>query len=55
MMYKLLLPLFLISLLNACAINENGTIADLRGVDVEVADVRIEGGLEKAIDRKSVV
>lgn len=46
---KRLLPLFLIFLLNACAINDNGTIADLRDVDIEVVDTRIDGGLEKAM------
>lgn len=49
MMYKQLSPLFFLLLLNACAINENGTIADLSDVEVEIVDTRIEGGLEKAM------
>ena len=49
MMIKLFVPLFILLLLNACAINENGTIADLSNVDVEIEDTRIEGGLEKAM------
>lgn len=49
MNYKHLLPLFFLLLLNACAFDENGTIGDLRDVDVEIVDARIEGGLEKAM------
>ena len=49
MMYKHLLPLFFLLLINACAFDENGTIGDLRDVDVEIVDARIEGGLEKAM------
>ena len=45
---KSLLPLIFILLLNACAV-DNGTIADLRDIDVEIVDTRIEGGLEKAM------
>lgn len=37
-------------LLNACAgIDEHGTIADLRDVDIEIVDTHIDGGLEKAM------
>ncbi len=43
----LLMPVFL--LLSACALDEHGTIADLRDVDIEIVDTHIEGGLEKAM------
>lgn len=33
----------------ACAIDQQGTIADLRDVEVEIVDTRIDGGLEKAM------
>ncbi len=49
MTFKQSLPLAFFFLLNACAINESGTIADLRDVKVEIIDARIEGGLEKAM------
>lgn len=49
MIYKFSLPLFIYLLLSACAIDENGTIADLSNIDVEIKDTRIEGGLEKAM------
>lgn len=49
MMYKKLLPLSFVFMLGACAINEEGTIAQLRNVEVDVVDTRIEGGLEKAM------
>ena len=48
MKYKSLLPLIFI-FLSACAINEKGTIGQLRNVEVDVVDARIEGGLEKAM------
>lgn len=34
---------------NACAMNQQGTIADLRDVDIEIVDTHIDGGLEKAM------
>lgn len=46
---KLLLLFPIMLILTACAISEQGTIADLRDVEVEVVDTRIEGGLEKAM------
>lgn len=49
MTVKNLFPLFFLLFLNACAFNENGTIADLRNVNVDIVDTRIEGGLEKAM------
>ncbi|MCW9030654.1 MAG: tetratricopeptide repeat protein, partial [Gammaproteobacteria bacterium] len=49
MIVKNLLLVFFLLLLNACAFNENGTIADLRDVDADIVDARIEGGLEKAM------
>ena len=48
---KRLLPVPVILLFAGCAggIDEHGTIADLRDVDMEIADVHIDGGLEKAM------
>lgn len=47
---KRLLPVFIILLFSGCsAIDENGTIADLSGVDIEIVDTHIDGGLEKAM------
>lgn len=42
----LAIPAFILS---ACAIDQQGTIADLRDVDVEIVDTHIDGGLEKAM------
>ncbi len=49
MQFKLLILLPVVLIINACAISEQGTIADLRDVDVEIVDTRIDGGLEKAM------
>ena len=47
---KRLLLTFVVLLLNGCAtFDENGTIADLRDVDIEIVDTHIDGGLEKAM------
>ncbi|MCK5386625.1 MAG: tetratricopeptide repeat protein, partial [Gammaproteobacteria bacterium] len=47
---KRLLLTFVVLLLSGCAtFDENGTIADLRDVDIEIADTHIDGGLEKAM------
>lgn len=42
----LVLPVLIFT---ACAIDQQGTIADLRDVDIEIVDTRIDGGLEKAM------
>lgn len=42
----LILPALIFS---ACAIDQQGTIADLRDVDIEIVDTYIDGGLEKAM------
>ena len=49
MMYRHVLPLFLLLLLTACALDEHGTIADLQDADIKIVDTRIDGGLEKAM------
>ena len=37
-------------LLTGCVGNENrGTLAELEGVDVDLVDIEVEGGLEKAM------
>ena len=43
------IPIPLVLLLSSCAFNEEGTLADLRDVDIEIVDTRIDGGLEKAM------
>ena len=48
-MVKKLLPLFFMLFISACAIDQQGTIGQLRNVDVDIVDTRIEGGLEKAM------
>jgi TolA-binding protein len=50
MSLKRLLPIPFVLLFSACAaIDENGTIADLRDVNIEIVDTHIDGGLEKAM------
>ena len=49
MKFTRLLPIASALLFSACAIDEHGTIADLRDVDMEIVDTRIDGGLEKAM------
>jgi len=45
----LLLSLISLTLLTSCAITQQGTLAELRDVDVKIVDTRIDGGLEKAM------
>lgn len=47
-MKPLHLLVLLVPVLSACA-QSGGTLANLRGVDIELEDVEIEGGLEKAM------
>lgn len=49
MSFKKLLLVSPLLFLNACAIDQQGTIADLRDVDIEIVDTHIDGGLEKAM------
>jgi len=50
MTYKHMLPLVVYFSLTACStIDEHGTIAQLSNVEADIVDVRIEGGLEKAM------
>lgn len=42
-------PLPIIFMLSACAVDQQGTLADLRDVDIDIVDTRIDGGLEKAM------
>lgn len=46
---KRLLPIPAVLLLSACAMDQHGTIADLRDVDIAIVDTHIDGGLEKAM------
>lgn len=43
------IPIPMVLVLGACAINQQGTLADLRDVNIEIVDTRIDGGLEKAM------
>jgi len=49
MIFKRLLLIPVILQFSACAVDEHGTIADLRDVDIEIVDTRIDDGLEKAM------
>jgi len=49
MSFKKLLLIIATLTFSACAIDEHGTIADLRDVDIEIVDAHIDGGLEKAM------
>jgi len=45
----LLLLLLILTLASCTGINKRGTIAQLRGVEIEIVDEELEGGLDKAI------
>ncbi len=50
MILKRLLPVMsAVMLFSACALDQHGTIADLRDVDIKIVDTHIDGGLEKAM------
>lgn len=49
MIFQRFLPIPLFLLLSSCALTQQGTLSDLRDVDIKIVDAKIDDGLEKAM------